>query len=149
MFYSIIISKRGALYMKKKKFSIVKILLICLVVFIAGKWIIAVPVQRHYGYKKLYKYMEVQGIKKDNIKEIKAIKDYMKGNQVYRVQIKDPADYTLVYIYDDYPNPGKIELSSIEFQSKDDFKSLSSEEMQKFKYPPLDDDWETKTTSHN
>ncbi|MFR4778551.1 MAG: DUF3139 domain-containing protein, partial [Finegoldia magna] len=98
---------------------------------------------------KLYKYMEVQGIKKDNIKEIKAIKDYMKGNQVYRVQIKDPADYTLVYIYDDYPNPGKIELSSIEFQSKDDFKSLSSEEMQKFKYPPLDDDWETKTTSHN
>ncbi|MSB11214.1 DUF3139 domain-containing protein [Finegoldia sp. BIOML-A1] len=135
--------------MKKKKFSIVKILLICLVVFIAGKWIIAVPVQRHYGYKKLYKYMEVQGIKKDNIKEIKAIKDYMKGNQVYRVQIKDPADYTLVYIYDDYPNPGKIELSSIEFQSKDDFKSLSSEEMQKFKYPPLDDDWETKTTSHN
>ena len=149
MFYSIIISKRGALYMKKKKFSIVKILLICLVVFIAGKWIIAVPVQRHYGYKKLYKYMEVQGIKKDNIKEIKAIKDYIKGNQVYRVQIKDPADYTLVYIYDDYPNPGKIELSSIEFQSKDDFKSLSSEEMQKFKYPPLDDDWETKTTSHN
>ncbi|MDU3125252.1 MAG: DUF3139 domain-containing protein [Finegoldia magna] len=135
--------------MKKKKFSIVKILLLCLVVFIAGKWIIAVPVQRHYGYKKLYKYMEVQGIKKDNIKEIKAIKDYMKGNQVYRVQIKDPADYTLVYIYDDYPNPGKIELSSIEFQSKDDFKSLSSEEMQKFKYPPLDDDWETKTTSHN
>ena len=135
--------------MKKKKFSIVKILLICLVVFIAGKWIIAVPVQRHYGYKKLYKYMEVQGIKKDNIKEIKAIKDYIKGNQVYRVQIKDPADYTLVYIYDDYPNPGKIELSSIEFQSKDDFKSLSSEEMQKFKYPPLDDDWETKTTSHN
>ena len=117
--------------MKKKMFSIVKILLICLVVFVGIKWIIAVPVQRHYGYKKLYKYMEVQGIKKDNIKEIKAIKDYMKGNQVYRVQIKDPADYTLVYIYDDYPNPGKIELSSIEFQSKDDFKSLSSEEMQK------------------
>ena len=135
--------------MKKKKFSIVKILLICLVAFVAIKWIIAVPVQRHYGYKKLYRYMEVQGIKKDNIKEIKAIKDYMKGNQVYRVQIKDPADYTLVYIYDDYPNPGKIELSSIEFQSKDDFKSLSSEEMQKFKYPPLDDDWETKATSHN
>ena len=135
--------------MKKKMFSIVKILLICLVVFVGIKWIIAVPVQRHYGYKKLYKYMEVQGIKKDNIKEIKAIKDYMKGNQVYRVQIKDPADYTLVYIYDDYPNPGKIVLSSIEFQSKDDFKSLSSEEMQKFKYPPLDDDWETKTTSHN
>ena len=135
--------------MKKKMFSIVKILLICLVVFVGIKWIIAVPVQRHYGYKKLYKYMEVQGIKKDNIKEIKAIKDYMKGNQVYRVKIKDPADYTLVYIYDDYPNPGKIELSSIEFQSKDDFKSLSSEEMQKFKYPPLDDDWETKTTSHN
>ncbi|MDU7032837.1 DUF3139 domain-containing protein [Finegoldia magna] len=135
--------------MKKKMFSIVKILLICLVVFVAIKWIIAVPVQRHYGYKKLYKYMEVQGIKKDNIKEIKAIKDYIKGNQVYRVQIKDPADFTLVYIYDDYPNPGKMELSSIEFQSKDDFKSLSSEEMQKFKYPPLDDDWETKTISHN
>ncbi|MDU2500832.1 DUF3139 domain-containing protein [Finegoldia magna] len=135
--------------MKKKKFSIVKILLICLVVFIAGKWIIAVPVQRHYGYKKLYKYMEVQGIKKDNIKEIKAIKDYMKGNQVYRVQIKDPADFTLIYIYDDYSNRGKIRLDAIDFQSKDDFKSLSSEEMQKFKYPPLDDDWETKTTSHN
>ena len=135
--------------MKKKMFSIVKILLICLVVFVGIKWIIAVPVQRHYGYKKLYRYMDAQGIKEDNIKEIKAIKDYMKGNQVYRVQIKDPADYTLVYIYDDYPNPGKIELSSIEFQSKDDFKSLSSEEMQKFKYPPLDDDWETKATSHN
>lgn len=135
--------------MKKKKFSIVKILLLCLVVFIAGKWIIAVPVQRHYGYKKLYKYMEVQGIKKDNIKEIKAIKDYIKGNQVYRVQIKDPAGFTLVYTYDDYPNPGKMSLDSIEFQSKDDYKSLSPKERQKFKYPPLDDDWETKATSHN
>lgn len=135
--------------MKKKKFSIVKILLICLVAFVAIKWIIAVPVQRHYGYKKLYKYMEVQGIKKDNIKEIKAIKDYMKGNQVYRVQIKDPADFTLIYIYDDYSNRGKIRLDAIDFQSKDDFKSLSPEEMQKFKYPPLDDDWETKATSHN
>ncbi|MDD6906218.1 MAG: DUF3139 domain-containing protein [Finegoldia magna] len=127
----------------------VKILLICLVIFIAAKWIIAVPVQRHYGYKKLYRYMEVQGIKKDNIKEIKAIKDYIKGNQVYRVQIKDPADFTLVYIYDDYSNPDKIRLDSIEFQSKDDFKSLSPKERQNFKYPPLDDDWETKTTSHN
>ena len=108
--------------MKKKKFSIVKILLICLVVFIAGKWIIAVPVQRHYGYKKLYRYMEVQGIKEDNIKEIKAIKDYMKGNQVYRVQIKDPADFTLIYIYDDYSNRGKIRLDAIDFQSKDDLR---------------------------
>ena len=75
MFWGIIISKRGVLQMKKKKFSIVKILLLCLVVFIAGKWIIAVPVQRHYGYKKLYKYMEVQGIKKDNIKEITSFKN--------------------------------------------------------------------------
>lgn len=87
--------------------------------------------------------------KKDNIKEIKAIKDYIKGNQVYRVQIKDPAGFTLVYIYDDYPNPGKMRLDSIEFQSKDDYKSLSPEERQKFKYPPLEDDWETKATSHN
>ena len=135
--------------MKKKKFSIVKILLICLVAFVAIKWIIAVPVQRHYGYKKLYRYMEVQGIKEDNIKEIKAIKDYMKGNQVYRVQIKDPADFTLIYIYDDYSNRGKIRLDAIDFQSKDDYKSLSPEEMQKFKYHHLDDDWENKATSHN
>ena len=135
--------------MKKKKFSIVKILLICLVAFVAIKWIIAVPVQRHYGYKKLYRYMDAQGIKEDNIKEIKAIKDYMKGNQVYRVQIKDPADFTLIYIYDDYSNRGKIRLDAIDFQSKDDFKSLSPKERQKFKYPPLDDDWETKATSHN
>lgn len=134
--------------MKRKVFIIIKILLLCLVVFIAGKWIIAVPVQRHYGYKKLYKYMDVQGIKKDNIKEIKAIKDYLKGNQVYRVQIKEPANFTLVYIYDDYPNPNKIRLDSIEFQSKDEYKCLSPEERQKFKYPPLEDNWEN-TTSHN
>ena len=120
--------------MKKKKFSIVKMLLICLVVFVAIKWIIAVPVQRHYGYKKLYKYMEVQGIKKDNIKEITSFKDYLEGSYDYKVKLKDPEGYSINYIYTHY--------KEIMVYSIGKYKSLDVNERKKFKYPPLPFDWE-------
>ena len=125
--------------MKKKKFSIVKILLICLVVFIAGKWIIAVPVQRHYGYKKLYKYMEVQGIKKDNIEDIETFKDYLKDTYVYEVKLKDPPGYTITY---DYTHFKEIMVYSIDYNLNGKFKALDVREREKFKYPPLPFDWE-------
>ena len=127
--------------MKKKKFSIVKILLLCLVVFIAGKWIIAVPVQRHYGYKKLYKYMEVQGIKKDNIKEITSFKNYLDGSYDYKVKLKDPEGYSINYIYTHYK---EIMVYSIEYNLNVKYKSLDVNERKKFKYPPLPFDWEDK-----
>ena len=145
MFWGIIISKRGVLQMKKKKFSIVKILLICLVVFIAGKWIIAVPVQRHYGYKKLYKYMEVQGIKKDNIKEITSFKNYLDGSYNYKVKLKDPEGYSINYIYTHYK---EIMVYSIEYNLNGKYKSLDVNERKKFKYPPLPFDWEDKLTNN-
>ena len=131
--------------MKKKKFSIVKILLICLVVFVAIKWIIAVPVQRHYGYKKLYKYMEVQGIKKENIKEIKSYKDYLEGSYDYDVKLKDPAGYTIYYIY---TLDKEIMVYSIEYNLNGKYKSLDVNEREKFKYPPLPFDWEDKLTNN-
>ena len=131
--------------MKKKKFSIVKILLICLVVFIAGKWIIAVPVQRHYGYKKLYKYMEVQGIKKDNIKEITSFKNYPDGSYNYKVKLKDPEGYSINYIYTHYK---EIMVYSIEYNLNGKYKSLDVNERKKFKYPPLPFDWEDKLTNN-
>ena len=131
--------------MKKKKFSIVKILLLCLVVFIAGKWIIAVPVQRHYGYKKLYKYMEVQGIKKDNIKEITSFKNYLDGSYDYKVKLKDPEGYSINYIYTHYK---EIMVYSIEYNLNGKYKSLDVNEIKKFKYPPLPFDWEEKLTDN-
>ncbi|MCI5999958.1 MAG: DUF3139 domain-containing protein [Finegoldia magna] len=131
--------------MKKKKFSIIKILLLCLVVFIAGKWIIAVPVQRHYGYKKLYKYMEVQGIKKDNIKEIESFKDYLKDTYVYEVKLKDPPGYTITY---DYTHFKEIMVYSIDYNLNGKFKALDVSEREKFKYPPLPFDWEDKLTDN-
>ena len=131
--------------MKKKKFSIVKILLLCLVVFIAGKWIIAVPAQRHYGYKKLYKYMEVQGIKKDNIKEITSFKNYLDGSYDYKVKLKDPEGYSINYIYTHYK---EIMVYSIEYNLNGKYKSLDVNERKKFKYPPLPFDWEEKLTDN-
>ena len=131
--------------MKKKKFSIVKILLLCLVVFIAGKWIIAVPVQRHYGYKKLYKYMEVQGIKKDNIKEITSFKNYLDGSYNYKVKLNDPEGYSINYIYTHYK---EIMVYSIEYNLNGKYKSLDVNERKKFKYPPLPFDWEEKLTDN-
>lgn len=131
--------------MKKKKFSIIKILLLCLVVFVAIKWIIAVPVQRHYGYKKLYKYMEVQGIKKDNIKEITSFKDYLEGSYDYKVELKDPEGYSINYIY---TYDKEIMVYSIEYNLNGKFKSLDVNERKKFKYPPLPFDWEDKLTNN-
>lgn len=131
--------------MNKKKFSIVKILLICLVVFIASKWIIAVPVQRHYGYKKLYKYMDVQGIKKENIADIKVFKDYLKDTHVYKVKLNDPKGYTITY---DYNHSGDIMIYSIEYDLNGEFKSLDVKERENFKYPPLPINWEEKLTDN-
>ncbi|MCC2718101.1 DUF3139 domain-containing protein [Finegoldia magna] len=118
---------------------------ICLVVFIAGKWIIAVPVQRHYGYKKLYKYMEVQGIKKDNIKEITSFKNYLDGSYNYKVKLKDPEGYSINYIYTHYK---EIMVYSIEYNLNGKYKSLDVNERKKFKYPPLPFDWEDKLTNN-
>lgn len=123
--------------MKKKNFSIVKILLICLVVFIAIKWIIAVPVQKHYGYKELYKYMDAQGIKKENISEIKSLKDYLKGWYVFRVKLKDSPGYTLIYCYRDYKDDNKLSFEGMEYDLNGEFKSFNVKESEKFKYPPL------------
>ncbi|MCI6000568.1 MAG: DUF3139 domain-containing protein [Finegoldia magna] len=131
--------------MKKKKFSIVKILLICLVVFIAAKSIIAIPVQRHYGYKKLYKYMEVQGIKKENIEDIKTSKNYLKDTYDYEVKLKDPSGYTINYIYTHFK---EIMVYSIEYNLNGKYKSLDIDEKSKFKYPPLPFDWEEKLTDN-
>ena len=127
--------------MKKKKFSIFKILLICFVVFVAIKLIIAVPVQRHYGYEKLYKYMEVQGIKKNNIKEITSFKNYLDGSYDYKVKLKDPEGYSINYIYTHFK---EIMVYSIEYNLNGKYKSLDVNERKKFKYPPLPFDWEDK-----
>lgn len=131
--------------MKKKKFSIIKILLLCLVVFIAGKWIIAVPVQRHYGNKKLYKYMDAQGIKKDNIKDITVFKDYLEDSQSYKVTLKNPEGYSINY---DYTHSGDIMIYSIEYNLNGKYKSLDVDERAKFKYPPLPFDWEKNLTDN-
>ncbi len=129
--------------MKKKMFLVFKILLVYLAIFLIAKWIIAVPVQRHYGYQKLYKYMDAQGIKRDDIKDIKASKDYLKGAYLFKVELKDFPYHNIFYVYTRY-NDGtdKIFMDGIQYEKGDEYHSFDPDEVENFKYPPLPYDWE-------
>ncbi len=129
--------------MKKKMFLLLKILLGCLAIFLIAKWIIAVPVQRHYGYQKLYKYMDAQGIKRDDVKDIKASKDYLKGWYDFKVELKDFPNHTIFYTYTRYKDgEDHMVMSSIEYEKGDEYHAFDPDEVENFKYPPLPKDWE-------
>lgn len=77
-------------------------------IFIIVLWGKHFPLMKYRGYKKLYKYMDIQKIPKKDIKDIKSYKDIKFDGYFYYVYLKDYPNYTLCY---EYTRDGKFFLA--------------------------------------
>lgn len=118
--------------------NIFNIILICCMIFIIVLWGKHFPLMKYRGYKKLYKYMDIQKIPKKDIKDIKSYKDIKFDGYFYYVYLKDYPNYTLCY---EYTREGKFFLA-VEKEINGINNMLDENELKNFKYKPLPDNWE-------
>lgn len=122
--------------MSKKK-SIMIIICILLAVW----WIITYPVQQHFAEKGMYRYMQEQGIKKENIKSKRIFKNHLFGGYVLEVRLKDDPKFEYRYEYrpeDEVFNVKQCKFRLTAYDENGDYYELGKKNVPK--YLPFDDD---------
>jgi len=82
--------------MKKKNLQRI---ILCFIVFVVGFLLYYYPVQRICAEIDLGKYLEVQGISQDNIKNKRAYKDYKQNGYLFDISLYDDSDIIYQYKY--------------------------------------------------
>ncbi len=93
MYFVIKFSKVGDEMSKKRIF----ISIIC--ILIVGLWIIYSPVQKHFAEQEMYKYMQKQGIKKENIESKRFTTGLLNTDYYIIVRLKDDPNFEYEYLY--------------------------------------------------
>ena len=106
------------------------------------------PIQRALAMNKFYKYIEIQGIDKNNIEIMENYKDYKMGGYIIKVIYKDEEPRIIYYYHYDIikrDNNGKIIINNmnLEISCRGYDYSINKEwnikNGLKVKYPPLKD----------
>ena len=73
------------------------LLLIC--TFMAGTWVLFYPVQFHFAEQEMYKYMQKQGIKKENIESKNYTTGLLNTDYYLTIRLKDDPNFEYEYLY--------------------------------------------------
>ncbi len=117
---------------KGKKFF--KIVFGIVLILLCVNIIIKYPVHRYMGFNRMYKYMDMQNISRDDIKEVDAFRSTKSDRYEYWVVLKDMPEYRYEYYY--YLKGDKM-YSEISKKNNDVYDTVSIEKANDLKYKPL------------
>lgn len=76
-----------------------KIIIGIICVCIVAVWVVYYPIQKYFAEQEMYKYMQKQGIKRENIENKKFTTGLLNTDYYITVRLKDDLNFEYEYLY--------------------------------------------------